>query len=282
MSDQTFRPWEPEVEVETRRFARPRVVVSRCLGFEACRYNGEILENPFLGRLASHVRLVTVCPEVAIGLGTPRDPIRIVRDDGGDRLIQPSTERDLTRPMEEFSREFLAGVGEVEGFVLKARSPSCAITDTKIHHPQGQAGPLGEGPGLFARAVLEDFPGAAVEDEGRLADRRIREHFLTRIFTIAAFRKLKRRPTLSALAKFHEEHALLFTALNPTCLRPLGRIVANQAGLPVKQVYEGYERELVAIFARDGECHLESHAGFQPFPKDLMEITDRGGQSRGG
>ncbi len=193
------------MDVEARKFARPRVVVSCCLGFEACRYNGEFLDSPFIARLASHVRFITVCPEVAIGLGTPRDPIHIVRDDEGDRLIQPSTGRDLTRPMQEFSREFLAGVGEVEGFILKARSPSCAITDTKIHRPkEGMALP-GRGPGLFARAVLEEFPCAAVENEERLADLQIREHFLTRIFILAAFREQKRRPTMGGLMPFPED-----------------------------------------------------------------------------
>jgi uncharacterized protein YbgA (DUF1722 family)/uncharacterized protein YbbK (DUF523 family) len=321
------------VVIETRQFARPRVVVSRCLGFEACRYNGDILGNRLLAALAPHAELVTVCPEVAIGLGTPRDPIRIVRGDDGDRLVQPKSGRDVTRPMEEFSAEFLSGLSTVEGFVLKSRSPSCAISDAKIHSAKPDAPPKGKGPGLFGREVLRRFPDAAVEDEGRLTNYLIREHFLTRIFAFAAFRVLARRPTMGALVKFQAEHKLLFMALNQTRMRSLGRIVANHAGLPVKEVVEAYRQELILVFARQArqvahinvlmhafgyfsreltarekahfldllerfrngkvplsaaiavvraliirfeEDYLASQVYFQPFPEDLVEISDSG------
>ena len=75
---------------------KPRIVVSACLGFEACRYNGEIIPNRFLKALVDRVEIVQVCPEVAIGLGTPRDPIRIELDGDDELHLQPSTERDLT------------------------------------------------------------------------------------------------------------------------------------------------------------------------------------------
>ncbi len=60
------------------RFARPIVVSSRCLGFDACRYDGDVVENAFLPRLARHAEVIRICPEVEIGLGTPRPPIRVV------------------------------------------------------------------------------------------------------------------------------------------------------------------------------------------------------------
>ncbi len=245
--------------MEKRTFARPRVVVSRCLGFEACRYNGELLESPFLARLSLHAKLVTVCPEVAIGLGTPRDPIRVVREIDGDRLIQPSTGKDLTRPMEEFAGQYVTGLKAVEGFVLKSRSPSCGITDTKIHRPASNAALLGRGPGLFARAVLTHFPNAAVEDEGRLTDALIRDDFLTRIFTLAAFRRFAGRPTMGGLVKFQADHELLFMAFARTRRRALARIVTNRAGLRVPEVVEAYRRELALVFSRPSRrvSHLD-------------------------
>ena len=74
-----------------------------------------------------HVEFLPVCPEVEIGLGVPRDPIRLVRvrKDDEPSLIQPSSGLDLTAKMLDFAREFLAGLeGSVEGFILKSRSPS--------------------------------------------------------------------------------------------------------------------------------------------------------------
>ena len=60
---------------------RPTVIASRCLGFAKCRYNGQTISDDFVRKLEPHVEFVTTCPEVEIGLGVPRNPIRIV---GGD------------------------------------------------------------------------------------------------------------------------------------------------------------------------------------------------------
>lgn len=167
----------------------PRVVVSRCLGFAAVRYDGQVLHSRFVEALRDHVEFVQVCPEVGMGLGVPRDPIRIEVTAGDTRLVQPSTGRDLTDAMQDFAESFLDGVGEVDGFILKAKSPSCGITDTKRFEP-GAEEPLDDlGAGLFARAVLERFPHAAVEDEARLADSRHRHRFLTRLWAVARRRE---------------------------------------------------------------------------------------------
>jgi len=315
-------------------FARPRVVVSQCLGFDACRYNGETIPNRFLRRLEPHVELVMVCPEVEIGLGVPRDPIRIVREkEDGERLVQPSTGLDLTERMNDFAAKRTADLPEVDGFVLKSRSPSCGVTDAKVHSPKESAPVLGRGPGLFAAAVLERFPGSAVEDEGRLTNFRIREHFLTRIFVSAAFRDLRKRPSMGRLVEFQADHKLLFMALNQTRMRELGRIVANPERRPVREVCEAYGEQLSAVFARQarftshvnvlmhalgyfkdrlssgekahfldlleqyrggkvplsalnsvvrswivrfGEDYLDRQRYFDPFPEDLVEITDSG------
>jgi len=60
--------------------AKPRVVFSRCLGFEHCRYNGNIVQEPAGEHLKPFAEIETVCPKVEIGLGIPRDPIRRARD----------------------------------------------------------------------------------------------------------------------------------------------------------------------------------------------------------
>ena len=120
----------------------PRVVVSRCLNFEACRYNGEVIPNRFLRALEPHVELLMVCPEVEIGLGTPREPVRLISLSGsvGDlQLVQPSTERDLTNKMAGFAARFLSSLKEIDGFVLKSASPSCGIKDTR-HYSSSEGG----------------------------------------------------------------------------------------------------------------------------------------------
>ena len=110
---------------------RPRVVVSACLGFAAVRYSGELIPDKVVAALKEHVDFVPVCPEVEIGLGVPRPVVRLVRGEEGPRMVQPKTGEDLTERMLAFSQRFLQGLGEVEGFLLKNRSPSCALKDAK-------------------------------------------------------------------------------------------------------------------------------------------------------
>lgn len=113
--------------------ARPEVVVSKCLGFDACRWNGETVREDFVEMLGPWVRWHPVCPEVAMGLGVPREPIRVVEQKGAPRLVQPATGRDYTEAMEKFSAAHLDGLGPVDGFLLKNRSPSCGPLDVKIY-----------------------------------------------------------------------------------------------------------------------------------------------------
>jgi len=76
-------------------FPKPVVVISKCLGFEHCRYDGEMIDAPFVDKLKAHVLFFPVCPEVEIGLGVPRKPIRIVRVDDVNTLYQPGSIRGV-------------------------------------------------------------------------------------------------------------------------------------------------------------------------------------------
>jgi len=230
-------------------FPTPIVVLSRCLEKEACRYNAQVIRDDFVRELGPFVRYVPTCPEVEIGLGVPRDPIRIVRIGESPRLVQPSTGRDLTADMRGFSARFLDGVGPVDGFILKNRSPSCGIKDVKIHSEE-QGPPVGTGPGMFAAAVLERFPGSAIEDEGRLRNPHVRDHFLTTLFTLAAFRTMRDEPAMSRLIEFQARNKLLFMAHNQAGTRALGTIVGNAEGKPVERVLADYEAGLHRVLAR--------------------------------
>ncbi|MBI3802697.1 MAG: DUF1722 domain-containing protein [Nitrospirae bacterium] len=209
------------------RTRKPIVVVSRCLEFAPCRYNGAMIADRFVKQLEPHVTFVPICPELEIGLGVPRDPVRVVSEHGMLRLLQPSTGRDLSDRMRHFSNRFLSSIDQVDGFILKNRSPSCGIKDVK-HFPKHEAhAPSGKGAGFFAAAVLEQFPGLAIEDEGRLNNPKLRDHFLTKLFTLARFRAAREIGTAEALIRFHATHKLLLMAYYQKEMRLLGQIVAN-------------------------------------------------------
>lgn len=222
---------------------KPVVFASKCFGFEKCRYNGITIYDDFIEALKPFVEYVTACPEVEIGLGVPRDPIRIIVHKGQHRLVQPATQRDITDVMLNYSDRMLDELPDIDGFILKSRSPSCGIKDTKYFPKMEKSAALGRGAGFFGEAVLARFPKYPVEDEGRIKNFRIREHFLTQVFTRARFRSLDR--TMSALVRFHTEHKLLLMAYSQKYLKILGSIVANRDKLPVKEVYAPYHEHLL-------------------------------------
>ncbi len=231
-------------------FPRPRIVVSRCLGFEHCRYDGSTIPNAVVAALGEFVDSITPCPEVEIGLGAPRPPVRIVQTPQGPRLLQPATGRDITDEMETFAREFLDSLPPVDGFILKNRSPSCGIKDARIYASADKGPAVGTRAGFFGGAVLERFPDLPVEDEGRLTNRAIREHFFTVIFALADLRRVVLEGRMAALVDFHSRHKFLLMVYHQTRLRELGRLVANPEKRPVSDLIREYVRGFRAALAR--------------------------------
>ena len=177
-------------------------------------------------RLAAHVELMPICPEVAVGLGVPREPIRLVRRRDGTALIQPATGRDLTEPMHDFASRYLRELPEVEGFLLKARSPSCGIHGVKVFVGARAAIPAGRDAGKFAAAVLGRFPDHPVEHEGRLTNPRLLDDFLTGLFTLAGLRRARDQDgSATGLVDLHSRHHLTRIMFSSQDQSALDRIV---------------------------------------------------------
>jgi len=236
-------PLKEGVDAEMGPHPKPNIVVSKCLEFEACRYNGQMIHDAFVRKLEKHVNYVPVCPEVAIGLGVPRFPIRIVSPKER-RLIQPTTGRDITEDMNRFCVEFLSSLNQVDGFILKFRSPSCGLKDVRIYQKSEKSPAVDKGAGFFGASVLERFPGLALEDEGRLRSLKIREHFLTKLFTLARFQAVKKSNEMRELVRFHTESKLLLMAYNQGEMRLLGNLVANHEKRPLPDVLTNYKDHL--------------------------------------
>jgi len=234
-----------------RDFPRPVVFASRCLGFAECRWNGATIPDAFVESLKPYVEFITACPEVEIGLGVPREPIRIIEDKGAQRLYQPATGRDVSEDMTRFSVRLLDSLGQVDGFVLKSRSPSCGFKDVKIYPREGKvAATTGKGRGFFGGAVIERFAHKAIEDEARLADFHIREWFLAKLFMLADFRAARSKGDMRDMVDFHSRNKLAIMAASQKALSALGKIVANHERLPAADVFAGYGDALGAALAR--------------------------------
>jgi len=233
-----------------RNFVKPVVVVSKCLGFANCRYNGLTISSHTVDKLKPHVDFRPVCPEVEIGLGIPRDPIRVVKEANELRLLQPATGNDVTDKMTEFVESFLGTVEDADGFILKSHSPSCGIKDVKIYTGMEKRSSGVRGSGFFGGAVIDKFPNLPIEDGCRLTNFRIREHFFTKLFTMAKFREVKSSKSMKELVQFHTENKLLLMAYNQEKMRILGRIVANPDKKPFSEIINGYEEQLAGAFSK--------------------------------
>ena len=233
-----------------RSFKKPRVVVSRCIEFDPVRYDGHVIASDFVRQLKPHVDFTTVCPEVEIGLAIPREPLRIVLIDGKKRLIQPATKLDFTEKMELWADAFLNSLPEVDGFILKSRSPSSGLRGSKVYPGSEEVASIGRTSGLFGGKVLEHFSDLAIEEEDRLRNSRIREHFLTKLFALANFRKVKSSNSMKELVRFHSDNKLLLKAYSQKTLGVMGRTVANQQKKPFTNIVRDYQRELADALRR--------------------------------
>ena len=248
-----------------KNFLKPRIVVSKCIGFDNCRYNGQMISSDFVEQLKSFVEFIPVCPEFEMGLGVPRDPIRIISYEGDLKLFQPSTEKDFTSNMIEFSNSFLDKLPEIDGFILKSKSPSCGIKDVKIYTVKGQQPKEPKGSGFFGQAVLEKYSNLAIEDENRLTNSRIKQHFLTKIYALRGFNEVKKSKSIRKLIEFQTYNKLLFGAYNQKETKELGRVVANLENLPIEKVLLNYETHLSKLLLKPPTCSPNINILFHGF-----------------
>lgn len=261
--------------------APPRIGVSSCLLGEEVRYDGGHKRDRWLTDiLGPFVEFVPVCPEVEIGLGTPRPTIRLVDAGGGAvRLVEPAAGTDLSARMERFAERRVAALAraDLDGYVLKKNSPSCGMERVKVWNPEG--GPSRrDGTGLFAAALLRRLPSLPVEEEGRLGDARLRENFVERVFAHGRLRRLfAGRWTVGDLVRFHSREKLLLMAHHPASYRTLGRLVAGAKGRPRAEVAREYFGTTMAALARIATVRrhvnvLQHAAGFF---KERLDAGDR-------
>lgn len=227
-------------------FPRPRILVSKCLEFAACRYNGQKIPDSFVRSLMPWVDFLPLCPEVESGLGIPRDPIRLIDRAGEKRVFQPASGKDVTPSVNAFLKRWESDLPEVDGFILKNRSPSCGIWSVKIYKEESNH-LEGRGKGFFADRVYSLYPGYPVEDEGRLKNFLLREHFLTSIYLMAAFRLALKENRIGALTDFHSRNKLLFLGWNQSRMRKMGSILAAYKKNNLNETQENYRAEFLAL-----------------------------------
>jgi uncharacterized protein YbgA (DUF1722 family)/uncharacterized protein YbbK (DUF523 family) len=236
--------------------------VSACLLGEQVRYDGGHKRNAFLlEQLAPHVRFVPVCPEVGIGLGVPRDSVRLVRRGDRVRLVGPAGV-DHTAAMRRWAATVTRALHDrgLSGFVLKKGSPSCGLERVRVWD-EGSERPSPSGRGLFAQALVDAVPELAIEEEGRLNDPGLREHFIDRIFAHARVRDFfAARWTTESLIRFHATEKAALMAHDAEAARRLGRLVAGQRRREPERLARSYRVLHAAAYARPATPGRQANA----------------------
>ena len=224
------------------RPARPRIGVSSCLLGEQVRFNGGHSRCRFLtDELGAHADWVPCCPEMAIGLGSPRETLRLTT---AGRLVNRSGTADHTAAVDAVPLP-----ADLDGYVLKSRSPTCGVRGIARYGHSGQPADH-RGRGVFAQRLMAAFPLLPVEEEGRLNDDLLREAFAERVFAAARLRELLSAPWRPHdLITFHARHKLQLLAHDPGRYLLAGKVVANAGRTPRPETAAAYRQLFCAAMA---------------------------------
>ncbi len=224
-----------------------RLGISSCLLGEKVRFDGGHKLDRFLTEtLGRYVEYVPVCPEVEIGLPTPRDTLRLAGTTEDPRLVFSKSGEDITERMTSWAQKRLDELEkeDLSGFIFKSKSPSSGMERVKLYDRNGV--PNKKGVGLFAREFMQRFPLLPVEEDGRLHDPKLRENFIEILFTLKRWRKLLAQgQTAGGLVDFHSRHKLLLMAHSPEVYRQMGKLVARAGELETETLYDDYLKLLM-------------------------------------
>ena len=259
---------------------KPRIGISSCLLGRRVRHDGQHKRDAFLVEvLGPFVEWVPVCPELEVGMGVPREPVRLVGPAGAPRMRAERSGRDWTEAMAGWSDrrvEDLAGL-DPSGYVTKKDSPSCGMERVR-RWPERGGPPRRDGVGAFARVLMARLPLLPVEEEGRLGDPHLRESFVERVFAYARWKAaLEAGMTRGALVRFHTVHELALLAHSPDAYRKLGRIVAGLGKGRIDGAAESYGSGFMAALkvpARRGR-HANVLQHMLGYFREVLETADR-------
>jgi uncharacterized protein YbgA (DUF1722 family)/uncharacterized protein YbbK (DUF523 family) len=257
---------------------RIRLGISSCLLGQKVRYDGGHRHNAYITRtLGRYFEFVPLCPEVAIGMGAPRPPIRLVKAGRAVRargVEDPSL--DVSSRLRGCADAAMSRLRGVSGYILKSRSPSCGMQGVPLHDSRGK--PVGTTSGLYAERLMELLPALPCEEDERLMDPVWRENFIERVFVYHRWQqRVAKRLTPRALVEFHTRHKFIALAHDEKAYRALGRRVAAAGKVPMPELEPRYIRLLMQALTtpatRTRHANVLQHiAGFF---KHRLDAADR-------
>ena len=221
----------------------PKIGISSCLLGKKVRFDaGHKRDRYITDILGELVAFVPVCPEIEVGMGVPREAVRLIGTVESPKMVGNKTGEDWTARMNRYARQRVRkdNLADLSGFILKNRSPSCGMERVKLYLEAG--GAERKAVGLFARALMDHFPDLPIEEEGRLTDASLRDNFIVRVFAYHRLQQLfGERFKRGEMVAFHTAHKYLMLAHSPKHYTELGRLVARIKSTPVPEFKQQYQ-----------------------------------------
>ncbi|ARI08312.1 YbgA family protein [Klebsiella grimontii] len=261
---------------------QPVIGISGCLTGSAVRFDGGHKRMGFvMDELAQWVAFKPICPEMAIGLPVPRPALRLVQTTEGELRMRFShaPHDDVTEKMADFANAHLSTLGELSGFIVCAKSPSCGMERVRLYDEKGNRGRK-EGTGLFTAALMEKYPWLPVEEDGRLHDPALRENFVERVFALHELNSLRKNGlTRRALLDFHSRYKLQLLAHHQPGYREIGPFVASlHEWQDLEAFFAVYRDKLMAILKQPAsrKNHTNVLMHIQGYFRNQLNSRQRG------
>jgi len=260
---------------------RPKLGISSCLLGKPVRFDGGHKQNKYVtDTLAEYFDFTSFCPEQAIGLPTPRKPIRLIAQ-GNDSEIRAVDVRDYsiqyTSELDQYASSVVSKISEFSGYIVKKDSPSCGMERVKVYEKENAPADR-RGVGIFTARLMRERPELPIEEEGRLIDPRLRENFITRVFTMFRWQELVAGGlTKQGLLEFHTRHKFLLLAHHEATYRELGRLLADLGTTDMASITANYLQLLMKglrHLANPGK-HANVLMHVMGFVKDKMSADEK-------
>ncbi|MCP4911954.1 MAG: DUF523 and DUF1722 domain-containing protein [Oligoflexia bacterium] len=250
---------------------KPVLGISSCILGDNVRFDGGAKRDSWVtDKLSEHVDFKKFCPEVEMGLGVPRKPIRLVEESGEIKLKSIDHLIDHTpNALSTFEkyRDYFEGL---DGYIFMKNSPTCGPEKLKVYKEEGKGHPERKGLGIFYKWIKENFPLLPIIDSGRLNDNALRENFVKKVF---AFQRFKKEVSdISSLQRFHQEYKYIFMEYRPQGPKELGQIAAGLSEQGFENNRDTYLNMMMEIMERPSALKNRKNVMFHIlgyFKKDL-------------
>jgi uncharacterized protein YbgA (DUF1722 family)/uncharacterized protein YbbK (DUF523 family) len=267
-----------------------KVGISSCLMGQKVRFDSGHKRNAYINNiLSNYFEFTAYCPEVDIGLGIPREPVRLLEINAQIRCVSTrNADLDVTDALCKSADKQIDWHQQLCGYILKKDSPSCGMERVRLY--KGEI-PERVGTGVYAQRLMQNFPELPVEEEGRLEDSLLRENFIQRVYIYSRWKKLMTAQySFRELNEFHARHKYIYMSHNQTLTRELGSWLAENHKNDMSRVAPQYLSRMMKLLKHVAtrKNHVNTLQHIQGYLKkhlkedDKMELTENIDQYRRG